>query len=952
MKAFKILFVLCTMYCVLCTPQIIHAESTKPFPPFSIEGNPEEKIFFDDIFPLFKYVRFRALKIYENRDRNRNYDPYEICSGGDGRDYDCAVDAESGKVVDGCDGGPVDICHQLTGETVRTANSSPNNSCSAIKASKNKNSKTGIIPGRCSYLKTPAINRTVKGTDFSSSAISYPKLQNEAYAFDYSGIVDNPISYGAHNLMLDQGDQTILRLLVLKRAKQTKATLNETGQWPLGWVDWGYQAAIDDDLNPNTPKVTKTLLEMHDQLPDGVSSAGMGIAESEDDFFLSGGDLSIVSDVSDAKEYVIREVANALSQPTPPQWAIDLTQAPLYPPSFRQGYIRPSICKWNWCCPSTRCPLPAELLIGTRRGLFYDVSVSQAYNAALNELFVTHTLDEAVKIFKKLVVTNPLIRFASSAAPQATSKEIFLRLDAELGQTCVKYVPWGSFLSFGTHIDYLEPGNFLGPNKTCPDYELQPELTKDMGGSYPTSSLSWLLKLIWGEKTDEVEPIKYHLITVPDAMGQSINEIQQNFYNTRDTLAELESVEEFNADLNGTVDDESSEKLYGKAFGPAAHRRLLAYYTCDDPMYSSQLDTSIEAYALGTRVGCDGASTGESTSTTEGKCTPDKFESIIADSPWKTAPSNVTSIITNSAMFEGGELNPKLEEVYAKVSEETGVPCEVLAGHHFEEATTCFTAHGNPEACSVANGNTVNEQGGLEATALSAAKGLLRHPISNTEKLITAISNFNGGGNSNCQLNFPGGNIPYNNCPRQFQGEDDPYAMHMVDGAHSNMYQLYCGDSLPCIPPVKYDAMRPGVFPVALAVHEYLKSRSPATSPSPGASSAPGSSSAPNTGTGVSPFFPQTCGDGALDTALGCIPYAYQPFIVALLRFLIGISGAISLVVMLSGVIQIMTAAGDAKKVQSGRDLFFSATTGLLFLIFSVSILRIIASDILKLVGF
>ena len=360
--------------------------------------------------------------------------------------------------------------------------------------------------------------------------------------------------------------------------------------------------------------------------------------------------------------------------------------------------------------------------------------------------------------------------------------------------------------------------------------------------------------------------------------------------------------------------------------GPADARRRLGLYTCSDPMFSAQLETSIEEYALGTRVGCD--QTSNSPTTTTGKCTPDKFEAIIADSPWKSAPSNVTSIVTNSAMFVGGQLNPKLEEVYAKVSEETGVPCEVLAGHHFEEATTCFTATGNPEKCSVANGGPVNEQGGLEATAKSAANGLLRHPIGNTEQLITAISNFNGGGNSNCQVGFPAP-IPYNNCPRKFQGEDDPYATNLVDGRHTNMFLLYCGDFLPCLPPKPYGNDRPGVFPVALAVHEYLKTRTPSASPSP--SGAPGSSTAPAPSGGSIPIFrPTTCGEGSLATALGCLPYSYQPFVTTILRFLIGISGGISLIVMLTGVFRLMTSGGDSKQVQSGRELFSSGIAGLL----------------------
>ena len=130
----------------------------------------------------------------------------------------------------------------------------------------------------------------------------------------------------------------------------------------------------------------KTLIAIHDALPDGISAAGLGIAESIDNFFFSGGNLNAVSDKSEAKAYVVKTVSEELAKNSPAEWALDLAQSPLSSPSFRQGYIRPSICKWNWCCPNPpdRCPF---LIIGTERGLYYDTSISQAYNSALDELF-------------------------------------------------------------------------------------------------------------------------------------------------------------------------------------------------------------------------------------------------------------------------------------------------------------------------------------------------------------------------------------------------------------------------------------------------------------------------------------------------------------------------------------------------------------------------------------
>ena len=174
--------------------------------------------------------------------------------------------------------------------------------------------------------------------------------------------------------------------------------------------------------------------------------------------------------------------------------------------------------------------------------------------------------------------------------------------------------------------------------------------------------------------------------------------------------------------------------------------------------------------------------------------------------------------------------------------------------------------------------------------------------------------------------------------------------MNMVDGTHQNMYLLYCGDFTPCIPPKPY-GQRPGVFPTALVIHEYLKTRTPSTSPAP-TSNPTGPTTPTGSGQPLAIFRPVTCGEGSLATALGCLPYTYQPFVTALLQFLIGISGAISLSVMLTGVFRLMTSAGDAKAIQSGRDLFSAGIAGLLLVIFSVSLLRLLAADILKLPGF
>ena len=96
-----------------------------------------------------------------------------------------------------------------------------------------------------------------------------------------------------------------------------------------------------------------------------------------------------------------------------------------------------------------------------------------------------------------------------------------------------------------------------------------------------------------------------------------------------------------------------------------------------------------------------------------------------------------------------------------------------------------------------------------------------------------------------------------------------------------------------------------------------------------------------------------TCNGGSgIDTALGCIPFQTQGFTAALLGFLAGMAGAISLIIMLIATVQIMTGGDNAEQVKKGKELFTGAITGLFFIIFSVTLLKIVAGDIIQLPGF
>lgn len=116
------------------------------------------------------------------------------------------------------------------------------------------------------------------------------------------------------------------------------------------------------------------------------------------------------------------------------------------------------------------------------------------------------------------------------------------------------------------------------------------------------------------------------------------------------------------------------------------------------------------------------------------------------------------------------------------------------------------------------------------------------------------------------------------------------------------------------------------------------------------------------------PTRPVTCADDrGIPTAIGCIdlfgnanpgiPLGSRKtdaniFVGRVLRLLTGMAGGIAFLLMLFGTIRIMTSAGDPKGIQAGKELVTSAIVGLLFIIFSAYLLKIIGFDILGLPGF
>lgn len=104
-------------------------------------------------------------------------------------------------------------------------------------------------------------------------------------------------------------------------------------------------------------------------------------------------------------------------------------------------------------------------------------------------------------------------------------------------------------------------------------------------------------------------------------------------------------------------------------------------------------------------------------------------------------------------------------------------------------------------------------------------------------------------------------------------------------------------------------------------------------------------------------YQPTLCKEGTpqegIETALGCIPTKDTTgFIAWILKFAIGIGGGIAFILMLIGVFQIITSSGDPERLKAGKELITSALIGLLMIIFSIFLLKLIGMDILQIPGF
>lgn len=92
---------------------------------------------------------------------------------------------------------------------------------------------------------------------------------------------------------------------------------------------------------------------------------------------------------------------------------------------------------------------------------------------------------------------------------------------------------------------------------------------------------------------------------------------------------------------------------------------------------------------------------------------------------------------------------------------------------------------------------------------------------------------------------------------------------------------------------------------------------------------------------------------GGLWTGFGCIGLSFQGFIQeTLFGWALGLAGIITLLCIIYAAFMLQMSAGNPERIKKARQYLTACITGLLLIVFSILILRIIGVDILKIPGF
>ncbi|MEK7470944.1 MAG: hypothetical protein AAB622_03035 [Patescibacteria group bacterium] len=98
-----------------------------------------------------------------------------------------------------------------------------------------------------------------------------------------------------------------------------------------------------------------------------------------------------------------------------------------------------------------------------------------------------------------------------------------------------------------------------------------------------------------------------------------------------------------------------------------------------------------------------------------------------------------------------------------------------------------------------------------------------------------------------------------------------------------------------------------------------------------------------------------TCEGGTgIATAIGCIGVLgdQNQYLADILKWAVGVGGGIAFLLIVYAGFMIMSSAGSPDRLKAGQELMTSAISGIVLLVLSIFVLRVIGVDILKIPGF
>lgn len=647
--------------------------------------------------------------------------------------------------------------------------------------------------GRCqeNKSKSVSIGTEIIGTDFSEEISIIPKLQEGiSHYFQPTPLYSNNIlSFGSHQLLLSEQDQTSLKIDYLKKANITKNTFETTGEYPLGGVD--YNKEIDCNGNIITP------IKVWNSLPKNVKSKSQGW-------------------------YKIyrNDQKNDLT------WTQNLFCISPYRTIEEDAFARSSIL------------FGSHLLID-KESIYTDSHVKGTFDASLIDAKLTFPSVTYKKIYNNVKSKFPLIEYLENPTLEA------------IPSTLIKTSPQNSLgiKEFSAIIDNESAVNNKYHVIGTQIIKEEANAVKDQG--FTSNIISSVIESIF-----KLLNIRTHVITIPGIAGQATELLQQEIY-----LTQVASTENSNTDVtklsNSVVGTDGNTLIAGSGGIPGIAKntisRLLA---CNSTEYST-FDTSIKDYVSGVRNSCD------SEMSLAGSCDGKLFHELYGDELPKISSQAESKIETQIP-----NITPEALGAYKAAEEKTGVPCEILAGIHWIEGSN--NENQDLQEGADLNGRSLVESANNAAEELEGKVGIKKDSkenIESVENLITALSRYNGGGNSNCQgtnsyncsfanssrcgyttactanstactcTNSPdslscrvlcqeenGYAFPFKfsyggTCPSKHEGYDDPYATNLLKPEQDTMYILYRYDCTQTRPIV---ATRPGAFTFAVGYYNLV----------------------------------------------------------------------------------------------------------------------------------